>query len=155
MSFVMPPIEKIHEAYSSIVDNRITITGNRAKVVSSDKTKTYLVTWKNNIYQSNDNGSYWIGYVGYPIIAVLMLQGMLPYNEKVAINFKGIEWKKLNTLHDNHFSEVVSIIMDDLSKKGKDCDFINDEIEKVYQELQSLNISTKRSSVLPPKEKAS
>ena len=153
MAFIMPPIEKIHEAYSSIVDGRVTIANNQATVLSSDRTKSYLVTWNDNIYQSNDNGSYWVGYVGYPILAVLMLQGKLPYNENVASCFKGIKWKKLNMLHQNHYSEVVSLIMSNLSQKGINCDFINNEINTVYCKLQSLDISTKKSSILPPKER--
>lgn len=32
----MPPIEKIHEAYSAIADGRVIIEGNSAKVFSSD-----------------------------------------------------------------------------------------------------------------------
>ena len=90
MGVKLPPIEKIHEAYSAIADKRVVLKENEAEVSSSDLTKTYMVKWKDEVYSSNDNASYWQGYVGYPIIAVLMLQGKLPLNQEIAMYFQGI-----------------------------------------------------------------
>lgn len=45
----LPPIEKIHEAYSAIADDRVKMLENKAEVESSDYQKKYLVTWENNI----------------------------------------------------------------------------------------------------------
>lgn len=59
MSCKMPPREKIHEALSAVADNRVTINGNQAEVISSDHTKKYLVTWDNNVYSANDNATFW------------------------------------------------------------------------------------------------
>jgi len=59
MSHKMPPREKIHEALSAVADNRVTINGNQAEVISSDHTKKYLVTWDNNVYSANDNATFW------------------------------------------------------------------------------------------------
>lgn len=151
MGIKIPPIEKIHEAYSAIADGRVTLRDTEADVSSSDLAKQYLVKWKDETYSSNDNASYWQGYLGYPIIAVLMLQGKLPLDKKIAENFKGINWKKLNTEHNNKYSEVVKQIMQELKTSGADCDKINIEIDKVYKEIEQLTISTKRSSVRPPK----
>lgn len=151
MGIKIPPIEKIHEAYSAIADGRVTLRDTEADVSSSDLAKQYLVKWKDETYSSNDNASYWQGYLGYPIIAVLMLQGKLPLDKEIAENFKGINWKKLNTEHNNKYSEVVKQIMQELKTSGVDCDKINIEIDKVYKEIEQLTISTKRSSVRPPK----
>nr|MDE6621825.1 hypothetical protein [Lachnospiraceae bacterium] len=104
-----------------------------------------------NIYSSNDNASYWKGYLGYPIIAVLMLQGKLSYDEEIAAYFKGINWKKLNTEHKNNYAEAVKQIMEELEKSGVDCSKIYNEIDKVYKEIEQLAISSKRSSLRPPK----
>ena len=57
----MPPIEKIYEAYSAIADNRVVLKENSASVYSSDRSKEYKVTWKEGLYISNDNASYWQG----------------------------------------------------------------------------------------------
>lgn len=147
----MPPIEKIHEAYSAIADGRVTLRETEADVKSSDLSKQYLVTWKEQVYTSNDNASYWKGYVGYPILVVLMLQGKLSFDQKIADYFQGINWKQLNTKHKNKFSEAVLEIMESFEASGIDCDKINKEIQKVYQEIEKLPISTKRSSLRPPK----
>lgn len=150
MAIKLPPIEKIHEAYSAIVDERVVLRDNEADVFSSDFSKKYLVSWKNQIYSSNDNASYWKGYLGYPIIAVLMLQEKLSLNIEIAAHFKGINWKKLNTEHKNKYEDVVKQIMEDLCKEGVDCNVINEEINKVFKEIEQLNIVTKRSSLRPP-----
>ncbi len=147
----LPPIEKIHEAYSAIADKRIEMKGEEAEVSSSDLSKKYLVTWKNDTYSSNDNASYWQGYLGYPIIAVLMLQNKLSLDKQIADYFKAIPWKKLNTQYKNNFSEAVKYIMEDFKTKEIDCDKINAEINKVYQEIGQLTIKLKRSSIRPPK----
>ena len=151
MSVKLPPIEKIHEAYSAVADGRIVLKENQADVTSSDLAKTYLVTWKDEVYTSNDNASYWQGYLGYPLIAVLMLQGKLSFNQEIADYFKGINWKKLNTEYKNKFSEAVKQIMTKFEADGIDCDKINTEINKVYQEIGQLTITTKRSAARPPK----
>lgn len=151
MGIKLPPIEKIHEAYSAIADGRVTLTDTQAEVFSSDMTKKYLVKWNDEIYSSNDNASYWKGYLGYPIIAVLMLQGKLSYDQEIAEHFKGINWKKLNTAHKNNYSEAVKEIMEELERSGVDGNKINQEIDKVYKEIEQLTISTKRSQLRPPK----
>ena len=151
MGIKVPPIEKIHEAYSAIADGRITLRDSEADVSSSDLTKKYLVKWKDETYSSNDNASYWKGDLGYPIIAVLMLQGKLSLDREIAEHFKGINWKKLNTEHKNKYSEAVKQIMEGLKMSGVDCDKINHEVNKVYGEIEQLTINTKRSSLRPPK----
>ncbi len=151
MGFKIPPIEKIHEAYSAIVDERIKMSENEAIVMSSDLSKNYLVTWEENTYKSNDNASYWQGYIGYPVIAILMLQNKLPLNMEIANYFKGINWKKLNTEHKNKYSEVVQQLFDEFRLKGIDCNVINTEIEHVYSKIKELNINIKRSSIRPPR----
>ncbi|MBR3016019.1 MAG: hypothetical protein IKH57_02885, partial [Clostridia bacterium] len=80
-------IEKICEAYSAIADGRIAISDTSAEVKSSNGVKTYIVTWDGNTYTSNDSASYWQGYPGYPIIAVLMTQGKVTLDREVAALF--------------------------------------------------------------------
>jgi len=143
----LPPVEKIPEAYSAIADNRITMSENSAFVDSSDHTKRYTVTWEGNLYTSNDNASIWQGYAGYPMIAVLMLQSKLPFNRTIATHFKGINWKVLNTKHKNKYDKAVAEILDSLKEKGVDTDTIQTEINKVYDSIRTLDISTKRSGI--------
>jgi hypothetical protein len=147
----MPPLEKVYEAYSAIADDRIEMGQESAAVLSSDYSKKYLVTWQDGVYTSNDSASYWQGYSGYPMIAVLMLQGKLPLEWAIAGHFKSINWKKLNAEHKANYVEAVAVILDDLRQNGVDCDVINGEVEKVYEQIKTLDIKCKRSSVRPPR----
>lgn len=135
----MPPIEKIPEAYSAIIDNRVEITDNIAIVKSSDLKKVYTVKWNDNTYYSNDNSTYWQNYPGYPVIAILMLQDKLPLNLKVAEYFKNINWHTLNEQNKRDYKKSVEDILEEVSATEKEK--IYEEINKVYQTLESLNIT--------------
>ena len=149
----LPPVEKIYEAYSALSDNRVIMEENSAKVFSSDKSKEYTVTWNENIYSSNDNASYWQGYAGYPMIAVLMLQKKLSFDNSVTELFKNINWKELNAKYKGKYSKAVDEIMEKLKNSGIDTDKIYKETENIFEELKNLNIQCKRSSLRPPKSK--
>lgn len=146
-----PPVEKIYEAFSAIADGRVTLKEESASVTSSDNSKEYIVEWKDNTYSSNDNASYWQGYFGYPVIAVLLLQGKLPFNKSIAGNFKGINWKKLNTEYRNNYSKALSKVYESLSQNGVDCNAIKEEVDKIYEKLKSLKLQYKRSHIRPPR----
>ena len=146
----LPPIEKIHEAYSAIVDHRVILMEDSASVFSSNRAKEYTVSMKDGIYSSNDNASYWQGYAGYPIIAILMLQGKLSLDMGIAENFKEINWTELNAKYKSKYKKSVAEIMEGLQEKGVDCDEINSEVEKVYKQIETLDITCKRSSKRPP-----
>jgi hypothetical protein len=45
--------------------------------------------------------------VGYPALAVLMIKGILPFNETLSEKFKGIHWKQLNQENKNDFDKTV------------------------------------------------
>lgn len=139
-----PPIEKIHEAYGALADGRVRMDDTSAAVTSSDGAKQYTVNWEGDTYSSNDNASYWQGYMGYPLIAALMMQGLVPYDEAIAAHFKGINWKERNTAHKNKYAKVAAEIMGELKQKGVDCDRINAEIQRAYTALKTLDIQYRR-----------
>lgn len=132
----LPPIEKIPEAYTAIIDNRITMYDNYAIVKSSSGNKEYLIKWNDNLYYSNDNSTYWQGYPGYPIITILMLQNKLPYNKDIALYFKDVNWNELNKKNKRDYHKSVENILKDVTDKKK----IYNEIDKVYEEIKNLNI---------------
>ena len=134
----LPPIEKIPESYTAIEDNRVKLYNDYAIVLSSDKTKEYLIKWKDNLYYSNDNSTYWQNYPGYPIIAVLLLQNKLYLNKDVSKYFKNINWNKLNKDNKRDYHKSLEQI---LSKYSSDEQvIINKEINKVYEQLKQINI---------------
>lgn len=142
----LPPLEKIPEAYSAIEDKRIELFDNYALVKSSDNKKEYLIKWHNNIYYSNDNATYWQGYPGYPIIAVLMLQSKISFNKDISKYFKKINWHKLNKETNRDYQKSLTNILNNISQEEKDR--IYDECQKVYEELSNLEIELTRKKNL-------
>lgn len=103
----LPPIQKIYEAYSALADDRFDLKPEEATVTSSDGSRTYTVRWQDGVYRSTDNATYWQGYAGYPVIVVLLLQGLLPYDAEIASWFKGIPWKALNDAHERDYDAAL------------------------------------------------
>ena len=144
------PIEKVYEAYSAIADERVRISEGECSAVveSSDRQKSYIVTWAENIYTSNDNASYWQGYAGYPIIAVLMLQEKLPLEHPIMESFRGIDWHQLN---EKHKRDYASAAQEAIVAKGLDPNEAKNAAEKVIEGLRTLDIVVKRGKLRPPK----
>jgi len=95
----MPPLAKAYEALGAIGDGRVRIEDSRsATVVSSDGSKTYEVETSadGREISSNDNASYWQGYLGYPAIAVLLARGFYRPPANVTDALAGVGWKELN-----------------------------------------------------------
>lgn len=136
----MPPIQKILEAYTAIVDKHVELKNNEALVTSSNGAKTYTVSWDNDIYHSNDNATYWQGYAGYPIIAVLMLQGKIPFDQKLADNFASVNWNEVNAKFKRNYAKAASEV---IKKKGLDEKEVMVELERVYGALKDLPIDRK------------
>ena len=147
----MPPIEKIHEALSAIADGRVTMGEDRATVRSSGSGKEYTVTWRDNVYTSSDNATYWQLYHGYPIIAVLLLKGRLPLDKDIVAGFAGVDWTALNDKHKRKYAAAAAEVMAGLEETGADVGYIGTCINKIYEALDSLDIVVKRGSVRPPK----
>ncbi|MGH7917413.1 MAG: hypothetical protein ACREQE_08080, partial [Candidatus Binataceae bacterium] len=63
----MPPIAKVYEALGALSDGRVQIeSATHARVTSSAGDKVYEVesTTDGRTISSNDNASYWQGYLG-------------------------------------------------------------------------------------------
>ena len=77
----LPPRAKVFEAFTAVADGRVRLTGpGSATVTSSGGDKTYDVEWSDDgrMVTANDNASYWQGYLGYPILAVLLVPRRAP-----------------------------------------------------------------------------
>ena len=137
----LPPVEKVFEAWTALADNRVITEDNKADVSSSDGEKHYTVRFHQNQYSSDDNATFWQGYPGYPVIAVLMLQGKLDYNPEEAIQWKNINWTLLNKQHKNNYAEAVARIA---RERGINLQHSYEEAEKVLKQLSELPIEIKR-----------
>ncbi len=99
----LPPKIKVLEALGAIADGRVSVENNKARVSSSTGEKNYTVIFQPpDRIKSDDNGSVFKGYLGYPAIAFLMLKGLLPYDEQLAEKLKGIPWKELNEKYKDY-----------------------------------------------------
>lgn len=137
----LPPIAKIYEAFTCIADKRIEMKENEAIVSSSDGKKKYTIKWKNNDFASNDNATFWQGYPGYPVLAVLMIQNRLSYKEEIVNLFTNINWHALNEKYKRNYDAAVEEV---LSKINYDTAIIKEEVNKIYEEIKNLDIHIKR-----------
>ena len=114
----LPPRIKVLEALGSIADGRISVQDDEAEVTSSTGERTYKVIVRDDgrVY-STDNGTIYRGYIGYPIIAFLMIKGKLPYDERIAKALSGIPWKRLNETYRKYVI-VEQIVLKKAEEKG-------------------------------------
>lgn len=137
----MPPIEKVFEAWTAIADGRIELHDDYADVASSDGSKGYTVRFDGNRFSSDDNATYWRGYAGYPVLAVLMLQGRLPFAKDEAELWKGVNWKEVNTRHRNKYAAAVEEVA---RERGINLEKAYEDASQVMEALKSLPLEIKR-----------
>ncbi len=119
----LPPIEKIAEAYSVIADKRIKQTDMDVFMVSSSNgEKEYKVTVKGNYYRSNDSATKFARYPGYPVLAVLMVQHLIPVPENLLPYLEKINWNEINKKYKRDYAKALDAA---LAEKGISEDTIN------------------------------
>ena len=137
----LPPKIKILEALSAIVDGRVSVEGGRAVVVSSDGSRRYrvYVDVERGLAYSDDNGTLRRGYIGYPIIAVLMVKGYLEVDWDLARALRGVPWRKLNEemkSYDRVMAEVRRIV----AERGVDPSRIDGYVARAYNQLSKIRL---------------
>ncbi len=142
MLWNIPPRVKVLEALSTIADGRIRAEKNFARVKSSNLEKEYIVRYfpdKRRIY-STDNASKFHHYIGYPIIAFLMIKGLLSFNERIASCLKGINWNSLNKKFKRNYKLSEEYALKKCEEKGIKREEVGSFIEKVLSELKELKL---------------
>ena len=106
-----PPISKIYEALGTVADGRLEINGNSGKCFSSSGNKYYDIIYdhEKKAIMTNDNASYWKGYLGYPAIAFLLQSNRLPYRPELGQLLKGVAWKDINQKFNNDLNNLTYI----------------------------------------------
>lgn len=150
MKWKIPPIPKIYEALGTVADNRIEVEGNTAKVYSSSGNKFYEVRYdpEKEAIMTNDNGSYWRGYLGYPAIAFLFKINVLPYKEDLAQLLKGIHWKNLNTKFKNNFEKAIQHIEENMSSEERER--LSEYANEVLSIIKSKKFNLLGKKAIPP-----
>jgi hypothetical protein len=153
----LPPIIKVYEALGALGDGRVHLEDPiRAIVSSSDGSKNYQVETSADGREiaSNDNASYWQGYLGYPAIAVLLARGLYRAPANVCDALAGIPWKELNTRFKNDYDRTIAEVDRQLAANGHDPDAVRSEADAVLAFIAKLRpLRAKRNR--PPESRAS
>lgn len=137
----MPPLIKIYEALGAIGDGRVHEKGaGAAEVVSSDRTKTYQVevSTDGREVSSNDNASYWQGYLGYPGIAVMLARGFLSARGETIRALAGIPWKEINRRFKNDYERTTAEVAQIVNGRGGDFEEIRAEAESILAAMHTM-----------------
>lgn len=150
MKWKHPPIIKIYEALGSVADGRLEVLENRAKVYSSSGNKFYNVSYdpEKKAIMTNDNGSYWKGYLGYPAIAFLFKIGLLEFKPEIADLLRGIKWKDINQKFKNDFDKTLAYIQESLSQDKKKELMVY--VREIDSKIKELDLSFLGSKTKPP-----
>ncbi|MEM5829104.1 MAG: hypothetical protein QW480_02570 [Candidatus Aenigmatarchaeota archaeon] len=135
----IPPKVKIYEALGCIADNHVEfISEKEAIVTSSEGNRKYYVTFDldKNFINSDDNGSKFKGYLGYPSIAILMLKGILPFDKRISDALKGIKWKRLNEKFKD-YNKTIEEALRIAKERGVDEKDIENFVSQVIDEIKS------------------
>lgn len=144
----LPPIEKVYEAWTAAVDHRVeihpdsTLDNGSATVTSSDGKKSYSITWRDggSVFTSSDPATYWQGYVGYPVLAVLMCQHRLPL-PSCAKEFSGINWTELNARHRRDYGAALTEVEEQRNIDPESC---ANAASDTLADLAALNLTLRR-----------
>jgi hypothetical protein len=137
----MPPIIKVYEAFGALADGRVRLDDDyHASVLSSDRSKSYRVeiSADGRTISSNDNASYWQGYLGYPAIAVMLTRGLCSVREEAINALTGIPWKELNRQFRSDYSRTIAEVMRRAEQRGFDPGIVEAEGAAVFLKLSDF-----------------
>jgi len=137
----MPPLAKVYEALGAIGDGRVRIEdAHRASVTSSDGEKVYTVESSADGAEisSNDNASFWQGYLGYPAIAILIARGLIDVDQNAIRALAGVPWKELNTRYRHDYDRTLDEVMRGADARGYDVDAIRAAAAAVLEAVRSI-----------------
>lgn len=154
----MPPPIKVYEAIGAIGDRRVRAIDDAQKaweVGSSDGAKKYRVEISGDGQEisSNDNASYWQGYLGYPAIAALIARGKLHASVEATRMLAEIPWKELNRRFKNDYERTTAEVARTVAERGGDFDAIRAEAAAILDALAALSLE-RGARRRPPREGA-
>ena len=114
--------------------------------------RSYTVEWSDDLTSvtSNDNASYWRGYLGYPAVAVLLTIGSLHADETIVALFAGVPWHKLNRRFKRDYDAAVDSVLGALAESGVDRDRVAAEVDAVLAQLAALELQRPPRRRRPP-----
>jgi len=146
----LPPRIKVLEALSAVCGGRVNVISDKfCRVISSDGTRTYnvYVDVEKRIAYSDDNGTRFRRYVGYPIIAFLMTKKILPIDGEIGKLIRDVRWRELNERY-RKYELVMNDVLKMLRIYGIDRERVEGYINDVLRTLRELRL--RYSDKLPP-----
>ncbi len=101
----LPPRIKVLEALGAVAGGRVEVLSeNESRVRSSEGNRVYqvFVDLESGEVRSDDNGTVYRNYVGYPVIAFLMARGKLPYDDEVGRALATVRWRTLTEAYRSY-----------------------------------------------------
>lgn len=140
-----PPRIKVLEAAGAIGDNRVKVLSDTIAIVGSSlgdrEYRVIIVEEATGVYRtySNDNGTIHRGYIGYPILAFMIVKNILPRDNDVIRAMTGIPWKELNERYQK-YAIVENIVVSRAEKLGVPRSVIDDYINIVFKKLGLIKV---------------
>lgn len=140
-----PPRIKVLEAIGALGDGRVNmVSESKALVKSSGGERVYtvvLIQDTPSVYRaySNDNGTIHKGYIGYPILSVMMVKEIIPVDGEVMKAMTGIPWRELNEKYQK-YAVVENIVLSRAERMGIPRIIIDDYVNIVFKKLGLLKV---------------
>lgn len=146
-------IHTVYEALSAIADGRIQLKSDTlAHVYSTSGNKYYIVEYNSEKKEimSNDNKAFYVNEVSYPMVAMILLKDEIKYDKSILEYLKDIKWKDINKRNKNDYMKSVKEVLENIKNEGKDTTLIEKEIERIYNEVCSMNLKQLGKKRFPP-----
>jgi hypothetical protein len=99
---------------------------------------------------ANDNASYWQGYLGYPILAVLLARGELHADPAAMTAMGGVPWHDLNERFKRDYEGAVTLALSELAGRGGDPALVERQVTAVLEQLDALGLQRAGRGRRPP-----
>ncbi len=141
----------VYEALTAIADNRIEIEKGTARCFSSSRNKFYTVHFdlEKMLFMSDDNMAYYRDEVSYPMLAVLLKENKIIFDQTILPYFKNIPWKDINQKNKNDYMKSVKEFLEKI-ERIETRENTESECIKIFSELNKLNLKVFGEKVLPP-----
>jgi len=145
---------KVYEALGALGDRRLSRKGNIGTVRSSEGDKTYDVAYDpdTRAITSNDNGSYWQKYLGYPAISLLLDLGVLTHDAQWEQALAGLPWKKLNDQFKHDYGKTEAAALSEAEARGHDPKALVDAVDDLLEQISTLKLEPLGTTKRPPKQ---
>ncbi|MGC8557903.1 MAG: hypothetical protein ACP5NC_02770 [Nitrososphaeria archaeon] len=138
----LPPRIKVLEAVSALASGRVKRIDGGFKVRASLGNREYTVILSGESAYSDDNGTVHRQYIGYPIIAVMIMEGNIPDFPELGRVISDVPWAKLNAVMRS-YKKVEKHVKEVASRAGISDEMVDRYIEDVMGILRERRLKFK------------